>query len=90
MFYGEQAVEVREDRTIVLDKVGAYEIRYTATDAYENEENLSVSLRVEEKPSDASTNPSNDWLVAVVIGASVLVFGAGAAIAIVLWKRKKR
>ena len=53
VFYGEQVVEVNADKTLVLDKAGVYEIRYTATDMYGNEENLSVSLQVEEEPSEA-------------------------------------
>ena len=91
VFYGEQAVTVGADKTLILDKVGTYEIRYTATDLSGNAETLSVRILVQEKAleqsDDTHSKKENAWVIPVIVGASVLV--VGVVVAVILFKRKE-
>ena len=90
VFYGDQQIEVRTDGSVLLDKTGTYEIRYTATDASGNESSLSVSISVEEKLADTpEMEQGGGWVLALVIGGVVVLLGAGVVIGIVLTKRKR-
>ena len=76
---------------LILDKVGTYEIRYTATDLSGNAETLSVRILVQEKAleqsGDTHSKKENAWVIPVIVGASVLV--VGVVVAVILFKRKE-